>query len=378
MLTMEEVHIDTTEVVYQFERARTKLLSDASISQKNKEIMERYLRDAALGKTILGRAKKKIGPARLHGYIHQLLHLITFLQKDLDQVSQEDMERFIAALEEGKIIRRSVWSFGSTQREKPTPLSPRYAVDVKVTIKKFYKWLFGNNKVYPPLVDWIDTYARYKEVQALTEKEVEKMLDCAKGLVEKTMIQVLFDGGFRRDEVLNIRLRHLRRMTFVASGEQQTCFAARVVFSKTMPRTVVLPLEATTRILGLWLQEHPGRPTLQSDGSMTAADASLPLFPIRPETLNAVVARIGRRSLGKRVHPHLMRHTSATFWCNKLPYFKFCKRFGWSMTSKMPQRYIDREGVDELEVAKIYVEGSHKPEVDRQRQEMATSLLEGV
>ncbi len=49
-----------------------------------------------------------------------------------------------------------------------------------------------------------------------------------------------------------------------------------------------------------------------------------------------------------------MRHTSATYWSNKLPYFKFCKRFGWTMTSKMPQRYIDREGVDELEVAAIH------------------------
>ena len=49
-----------------------------------------------------------------------------------------------------------------------------------------------------------------------------------------------------------------------------------------------------------------------------------------------------------------MRHTSATYWSNKLPYFKFCKRFGWTMTSKMPQRYIDREGVDEMEVAEIF------------------------
>ena len=51
---------------------------------------------------------------------------------------------------------------------------------------------------------------------------------------------------------------------------------------------------------------------------------------------------------------YLLRHTSATYWANKLPYFKFCKRFGWTMTSNMPQRYIDREGTDELDVANIY------------------------
>ncbi len=50
------------------------------------------------------------------------------------------------------------------------------------------------------------------------------------------------------------------------------------------------------------------------------------------------------------------RHSSATYWCNKLSYFQFCKRFGWTVTSKMPQKYIDREGVDELAVAEKYHE----------------------
>ena len=53
-------------------------------------------------------------------------------------------------------------------------------------------------------------------------------------------------------------------------------------------------------------------------------------------------------------YPHLLRHASATYWANKLPYFKFCKRFGWTMTSGMPQRYIDRAGVDEMDVAMLY------------------------
>ena len=63
---------------------------------------------------------------------------------------------------------------------------------------------------------------------------------------------------------------------------------------------------------------------------------------------------IGTTSAMRVPYPHLLRHTSATYWSNKLPYFKFCKRFGWTMTSKMPQRYIDREGVDEMEVAEIF------------------------
>ncbi len=70
--------------------------------------------------------------------------------------------------------------------------------------------------------------------------------------------------------------------------------------------------------------------------------------------MRLAVSRAGKRALGKRVYPHLLRHTSATYWCNRLSHFRLCKRFGWTMTSQMPQRYIDREGVDELEMASLY------------------------
>jgi len=105
---------------------------------------------------------------------------------------------------------------------------------------------------------------------------------------------------------------------------------------------------------GRWLEEHPQRPTIRPGGTIETQDVAAPLFPVTDNAVRLMVRRLGQEALGKRVYPHLLRHTSATYWSNKLPYFKFCKRFGWTMTSNMPQRYIDREGVDELEVAEIY------------------------
>jgi hypothetical protein len=83
-----------------------------------------------------------------------------------------------------------------------------------------------------------------------------------------------------------------------------------------------------------------------------------PLFPVPVKRVRIILRKVGERALKKRVHPHLLRHTSATYWANKLPYFKFCKRFGWTLTSKMPQRYIDREGLDDVDVARIYLGSS--------------------
>ena len=350
----EEEYIPATDNQEQLERAVARFMADKEISSHNKELAQRYLRDAALGKTIIGRAKKKIGPARRHSYVIHLTTLIRFVRKDLDKVTQEDMEQFIEALEADEIRSRGTLRRGPTAVKSNAPLSARYKVDIKVSIKKFYKWLWGRSRAYPELVEWIDTYDEVKEIPALTEAEVEKMIDRCTTTLQRALIEVLFDGGFRLGELLNIRLKHTRMMSFDQTDPSKQCLAVRVPFSKTLRRTVVLPMHATTKWLTLWLEDHPAKPRIQADGTIDACDTAMQLFPMSANAVRVIIRRAGTRGLGKRVYPHLLRHSSATYWSNKLSWFKMCKRFGWSMTSSMPQRYIDREGVDELEVATIY------------------------
>jgi integrase len=351
---MEEQYIDIRNTQQTYENTVRRFKADGAISERNKEILLRFLRDAALGKTILGRAKKRIGPSRLTSYIHQITHLILLAGKDLDQITQEDMERFIEALESDGIRSRQVLLNGRDKASARLPLSNRYKVDIKITIKKFYKWLWGECKSYPAVVEWIETYCPRKEVPALTAAEVERMLDRCTTPRQHALIQVLFDGGVRIGELLNIRLHHVRLRGCDPAAPSTRCFVVRVPFSKTLRRTIALPMQTTTKWLSMWLEVHPAKPVIQPDGTLSCEDITVPLFPMTESAVRVIVARAGRKALGKRVYPHLLRHTSATYWSNKLPYFKFCKRFGWTMTSDMPQRYIDREGVDELEVAEIY------------------------
>ncbi len=56
--------------------------------------------------------------------------------------------------------------------------------------------------------------------------------------------------------------------------------------------------------------------------------------------------------LNKRVTPHILRHSSATYYANHLSHFQLCYRYGWSMASNMPNRYLDREGIFEQETTK--------------------------
>ena len=370
----EEIKIGNWEE--RLERGMKKLEEDPLVSERNRELILRYLRDARLGKTLFGRAKKKIGPARL---LTNTIHLTTFLhfvQKDFVSITQHDMEAFIEALELGKIrSRRKTALRRGVMIVRDHPLSPCYQVDLKVTLRKFYKWFLGNGRTYPEIVEWIDTSLSPKEVSALTRAEVQRMIDRAQRICHRAMIQVLFDGGFRLSEFLNIRLRHVVLRSFDPQNPSRKCFFLRVPYSKTSPRTVSLPMEESTKWLQLWLEDHPARPELTEDGTIHADDTSTQLFPVTPASVSYVLRRFGKEAIKKRVYPHLMRHASATFWCNKLPYFKFCKRFGWTMTSKMPQRYIDREGIDEVEVAQIY-HNEIEAKLNREKERLAAQVIE--
>ncbi len=350
----EEVRIETRDVEGMLARATERFMARQDVSEQNKHLVRTFLREAALGKTVVGRAKKQIGPDRRHLYLMQLTIFMDYLGRDLDKVVMEDMERFVEALDGGKIKSRRATCAGGDRVVRDQPLSPRYRADIKITLRKFYRWLWGENRRTPELVDWFDTSYEVKDVAALSEEDVRKMLDYCTSLEQRALIQVLFDSGLRIGELVNIRLRHVWRRTVVPNDPSTNCFFLRVPFSKTLRRTIVLPMRDSTRLLELWLEKHPARPLVRPDGSMDADDLSVQLFPFQAEGIRQAVRRVGRRALGRRVYPHLLRHTSATYWCNKIGHYKLAKRFGWTMVSKMPQRYIDRSGVDEEQVANIY------------------------
>ena len=220
-------------------------------------------------------------------------------------------------------------------RENGKPYSQATKADIKKAIKKFWKWKDGNNKTYPELVEWLDTSDPVKEIAALTRDEVEKMIEATASVRDKALLMVLFDSGARVEELLNVRLK--REHLFW--NEKLKCYMIRLEFSKTKPRTISLPL--STKHLSKWLETHPGKDNPQAQ-----------LLPMTYPALKMVVNRLGQRALGKRVTPHMLRHSSATYYANRLksPY-KLCYRYGWTMASNMVNRYLDREGIIEEETA---------------------------
>lgn len=321
------------EVMQRIEENRDNFLIE------NKELIKRFIYDARLGKTIIGKQKKKIGIKRIVKYIQDLKKLDVYFKKPLDKLTNKDMEKFIVDLEEGKInYVTDLKNLNNVVNKTITKsYAPETQVAIKKVIKKFYKWLWGNNKTFPSIVEWIDTSIEIVDVPTLSKTDIDKLIGFlvstrAELLIRnKAIFMVLFDSGARAEELLNIRLKHL--------SYENDNYKIRIEFSKTKQRTLSLPF--CKDFLDKWLDIHPA-----------INDPEAQLFPINYNNLFTMIKRAGE-TLNYKISPHSLRHSSATYWCKYLSRYDLCYRFGWAMSSKMPDRYIDRAGLDQEMVENV-------------------------
>lgn len=321
--------LDIHNRIRDYETSLNKFKNNSNISDDNKKLILDYLRDCELGKTVSCKQKKKLIEVTRHKHLRFLTMISLFFKKSLDQVTQEEMEEFILNLENNRIL---------TKKEKYYSDSTK--VDCKCSIRKFYKWLFGNNEIYPPLVNWIDTSLKENPISALTREEVERLADSC-SLRDKAIIKILFDSGARIEEFLNLRIKDLKQI--------DDYYQIRIEHSKTKSRTISISL--STKELRSWLDVHPDKNNPEQ--FLWAIKNNEKIEPLTYDAVRMMLNRVGKRILNKRVYPHLLRHSSATYYCNRLNPYQLCYRYGWTMASKQPARYIDREGIQEKETAKI-------------------------
>lgn len=319
----DKIDIHNTDRVY--ETALKKFEADEGINPKNRELILKFLWDCKVGKTIKARTRKKLGKRRILKYLFLIKRIAGWLGKPLNEVSQEEMERFVSNIEEG------------FYKNKGKEYSERTKLDFKKALQKFYKWM-GK----PELVDFIDMTDIPKEVPAITREELEKMINSTHETSIKAALIVLFDGGPRAEELLNIRLKDLTQKTHM---NDTACHWINIRHSKTFARTIPLPL--STKQINEWMAEHPDKNNPEAQ-----------LFPYTYPALRKRIRILGERALKKRLTLHMLRHSSATYWAPKLNRYQLCAKYGWAFSSDMPDRYIKRKGI-------IFDEIAEKGDVDQ-------------
>jgi integrase len=157
---------------------------------------------------LIGKTRKKVGKARIIKYVESLRRISKWLGKPLGQATQDDIEKLVCGIED------DIYKNGEKRYAEDTK------ADFKKALKKYYRWL-GK----PALIEFISLATPPRDKPALTREEAETMINSTPSRLLKAAVIVLFDGGLRIEEFLNLRMKcHPRQGMDPPSGENRTHF----------------------------------------------------------------------------------------------------------------------------------------------------------
>lgn len=305
-------------------------------ARKTKRLLERIESNRAILKSnrvaILAFARDCYSDGLTHGRVEKLAYLLTWIStplgKPFRKATKQDLKRLLLWLSE-------------------QPYSEFTKYDVKVAIKKFWKWLSGTDEC-PPVAKWIKTGGKIQNQklpqELLSPDEIVRIISAARHPRDKALIAVLYESGCRIGELLTMRIRSIqpsKSVTFIS------------VFGKTGARRI--PLVSSTPHLSTWLNHHPARDDPQAYvwiGTM-ARITDKPIGYTATCKLLQGLARDAR--ISKRIYPHLFRHSRATHLAKDLTEAQMKIFFGWTTDSSMPATYVHLSGRDvEQAILKIH------------------------
>ena len=285
-------------------------LNESNISERNKELILEF-RDYAFS---IGLSK-----SRILKYMNLLQKLSEWLNMPFDKANKNDIMRVMRHIEQK--------NYASWTKN-----------DFKVILKRFYKWLNGDDE-YPEAVKWIKCTMK-KNNQKLPEdlisqREVESIIKAADRYRDKALVSLLYETGCRISEILNMRIKHV---SFDDYGAKIT------VHGKTGMRR--LRVVSSVPYLSAWIEIHPSRDDKESPlwvGLGTRNKGK----PIRYSNVRVLIAKLAKKAgIKKRVNPHLFRHSRATHLAKHLTEAQMNQYFGWVQGSDMPATYVHMSGRD--------------------------------
>jgi integrase len=335
----ERIHIDHGN----FEAAKCRV-AQWNVPESVKREVHEFLDDLSLGKVNRGR---RISTKRQLKYLYALRAPLEFFKKPVAKLKIADLENFERALVSGQLANHFT--------RKPFAHSTQ--VDMRMLLKIFLRWRLGVVKTQK-LAGWMDVRPRPKTPEYLSEVEVERLHRSCRTAAQKFLIAVLFDSGARAEEFHNIRFED------VHMPEEKDNFvriALKQEYSKTKGRTVAL----------YWKHSMDAVKEFVSERIAAGIKPTDPVFQGSYDTTKKFLHRLGLRVLKRRVHYHLFRHSSATYYASRLNRQELCLRYGWKFSSNMPDVYISRAGMESMALDEKFTQtelGAVKDELSKVEQ----------
>ena len=296
---------------------------------KNDDLIA-FLRDKKIGKF-----GKKIKQHQEKKYIRYLSYIRKWMGKPLSEITENDATEFYEKLSEDGIVR---------ENGKPyTNESKSSFINVfKTYIRYLCEIRYPDNKDldYLKIGRWMKGFEEGVKITALSKSEVVQLAS-VNNLKNNALILTMFDSGARVQEFLNIRISDVKKIK--DNGDFYFKITLRKEFSKTEGRVV------SCRICKDVLKPYYNKRKAEVE------DEEEQLFNVGYGTIRKLLQRSKQKTgLKKRVSPHVIRHSSATYFANVLKNpFQLEYRYGWNIgESHMVNRYIDPKGMLEEESSK--------------------------
>lgn len=235
-----------------------------------------------------------------------------------------------------KVTKQNGQPYSSSVKEGLTETLVRY-IEYKYP-KKLNSFVSKTNK---PLRKWFIIRAKKRTPEILTEAEIKKLYHAAKPLWQKYAVAVLFSSGARIEEFLNFRFEDFEEPSKNFPYWQVDI---KEEYSKTLGRKIGLYWEFCTEAITKYF------------ASIERKDSKDRVLEVNYDAVRMFLHRLGKKVLNKRVHPHMFRKSSATFYASKLNRQQLCKKYGWTFSSDVVDVYINRAGVDEYEVKEVMLD----------------------
>jgi hypothetical protein len=170
---------------------------------------------------------------------------------------------------------------------------------------------------------------------------IEKLYLATNCNEQRFLIAVLFDSGARAEEFHNIRFEDIQLPT---GSETFVKLTLKEEYSKTKGRVISLYWRYSLDAVREFLNERIRQGIKPSDQVFLRSYSGGRQY----------LQRLGKDILNRNVHYHLFRHSSATHYADKLNRQQLCYRYGWRFSSPMPDRYINRKGIQHMELDKKF------------------------
>lgn len=300
---------------YDFNRIRN-YIERGDLSENNKKVLRQYMMVLNTGVGV----KKPLKLDSIRGAIGTGIQFGEIIKKDYLDCDKNDIINYLGELRvQGKA--ESTISLYS------------------ILLRQFYVWLYRENKLcsyeeIPEIVKWVKGRKVKKAIdrtKLISTKDVKKMVNASDNDRDKALVMTIFESATRRGELLDIKIKDIQ-------FDKHGCKIH--VRGKTGSRHIYL-IEAVPFILR-WFENHPFKDDPESYFFISLATNYYGQALSRGHIGSHLKTIAKRAGIKKHIHPHLFRHSRASFLGEK---FSFNDRdlklyCGWSENSDMPNRYL--------------------------------------